>query len=197
MTVQALADRCAGLGVTLGRVTITKLEGGRRQAVTPAELAVLAAALAVAPAELLYPIGSGERAEILPGRELDPMDAVRWFTGDAVLELTDSVTTVRDPRAGEQSGVLLLRYHQAIADEWFRQQTAAVEADEAAARGDGARETADYLFAAAERYRKHAEEMLSWIRADLRWRGMCLPPIPPGLTLDPAHTANRPGEDGT
>lgn len=187
MTLQALADRCAERGVPLGRVTLTKLEGGKRQAVTPWELAVLAAALDVAPVELLYPIGSGKQVEMLPGIEVEPLTAANWFSGDKILDFEQVPPVVRDPRPGEQTSVLLLRYHQAVVDKWQDYQRKAVEAG-LATSADGAneraREDASYAFAVAERYRKDAGEILSWIRADLRSQGMELPPVPDLLDLD-------------
>src|SRR5450756_825662 len=93
MTVQALADRCAELGLPVGRVTLTKLERGIRQAVTPAEVMVLAAALGVPPIELLMPVGIGEQVEILPGQVIDSLAAVRWFRGDLNLVVTGGVVT--------------------------------------------------------------------------------------------------------
>ena len=87
MTVRTVADRCAELGLPLGRVTITKLEGGKRQAITPAELAVLAAALGAAPADLLYPIGHEDEIEVLPDLFMDSEHALQWFNGELKLEI--------------------------------------------------------------------------------------------------------------
>src|ERR1035438_6536333 len=90
MTVQALADRCAELGLPLGRLTITKLERGNRQAVTPAEVMVLALALEVPPVELIFPVGQSEDVEILPGRKVPPLDGLRWFSGELALDVTEA-----------------------------------------------------------------------------------------------------------
>lgn len=81
MTVQALADRCAELGVPLGRVTITKLERGIRERVSVAQLFVIAEALDVPALELLFPPAAGGTAEVLPGRHMASKEAARWFTG--------------------------------------------------------------------------------------------------------------------
>jgi len=80
LTVQALADACAQLGLPLGRVTITKLEGGSREGISVPELITLAAALGVAPADLLIPAGDGTvPVELLPGSFWPPDEAARWF----------------------------------------------------------------------------------------------------------------------
>lgn len=82
MSAQQLADRCAGLGMpAISRVVITKLENGRRETVSTAELQVLAEALGVAPALLLFPLGHAATVEVLPGREMDTWDACRWLLG--------------------------------------------------------------------------------------------------------------------
>jgi transcriptional regulator with XRE-family HTH domain len=85
MTVQALADRCAELGLPLGRVALTKLENGVREKVSVAELLVLAAALEVPPALLIFPVGREKAIEALPARQLDPWHATLWLSGDAQL----------------------------------------------------------------------------------------------------------------
>jgi len=95
MTVQALADRCAGLGLPLGRVALTKLETGKRQGVTPAELMVFAAVFEVAPIELIFPIGYAGRVELFPGAELRPLDAVNWFCGGVALDVSLDGARVR------------------------------------------------------------------------------------------------------
>jgi len=102
MTVQALADECAKLGLPLGRVTITKLEGGKREAVSIAEMIVLARALSVAPADLLIRPGTPGTVEMLPGDFWPAADAARWLaTG------TDAATigTLRC-KVAELSGLL-------------------------------------------------------------------------------------------
>jgi transcriptional regulator with XRE-family HTH domain len=79
----SLADRCAELGVPIGRVAITKLENGIREKVSVAELFILAAALEVPPALLIFPVGREKAVEALPGRQLNPWHATLWLSGDA------------------------------------------------------------------------------------------------------------------
>lgn len=188
MTVQALADQCAELGLPIGRVTLTKLERGMRQAVTPAEVMVLAAALGVPPVELLIPVGVGEQAEILPGQMLDSLAAVRWFGGDLTLDVAGGVVTeLRRPRAGEESGVVLLESHDKLAREWNDRRAAATRAalDAASETADGrAQAELAYFKAAADDFRESATRQLGYIRAEMHRRGMTLPPVPMGLPLN-------------
>lgn len=86
MSAQQLADRCAALGMPgITRPVLVKLEHGRRESVSTAELAILAAALGLPPLLLLLPVGDAECADYLPGRSAPPLDAARWWTGEAAL----------------------------------------------------------------------------------------------------------------
>jgi transcriptional regulator with XRE-family HTH domain len=81
VSVQAIADRCAELGLPLDRAVLAKLEKGQRQMLTVGELLVLAEALGVPPILLLFPLGAEETVEVLPGRQMPTWDAVKWFSG--------------------------------------------------------------------------------------------------------------------
>jgi transcriptional regulator with XRE-family HTH domain len=186
LTVQAVADRCAELGVPLGRVTITKLEGGKRQAVTPAELTVLAAVLGAAPIELLYPIGFDERVEILPGCMMDPLETVRWFCGEYKLDLTGERPALRPSGTEEESSVYLLQQHHDYLDKLdYAEDEAALAYEVATAPdADGAtREDAVYKRAVADDWRAFIREPLRHIRSEMRRRGMLLPDVPRSLQL--------------
>lgn len=161
MTVQALADRCAELGLPLGRVTITKLEGGKRQAITPAEVMVIAAALEVSPLELVIPAGYEEPVEVLPGLQLPGLAAARWFAGQReLLWLGESLTVVM-PEPERESAVRLLEAH-AERIRWWQRFT-------------------DESPEIRERTRELTSESLREIRARMRDRGMLLPELPPEL----------------
>ncbi|MCL6302934.1 helix-turn-helix domain-containing protein [Streptomyces kronopolitis] len=82
MSAQRLSDRCAELGMDVPRATISNLENGRRTSIAVAELLVLAAALDVPPAALVFPVGYTEETEALPGAMTPPYEAVRWFGGE-------------------------------------------------------------------------------------------------------------------
>lgn len=81
VSAQKLADRCAELGAPIPRTVLSNLENGRRGNVTVAELLVLAAALDVPPATLVFPVGHQATVEMLPGVNRAPMDAVDWVSG--------------------------------------------------------------------------------------------------------------------
>lgn len=76
-----LADRTEELGMKVSRSAISDLEGGRRRSISVAELMVLAAALEIPPAMLLFPGYPYGRVEALPGVDLLTNEAVNWFSG--------------------------------------------------------------------------------------------------------------------
>jgi hypothetical protein len=81
LTAVGLAERCSKLGLKIERPAIAKLETGHRQTITIGEILVLAAALEVTPAALLFPVGFVPSMDVLPGDHKDPWDAYRWFAG--------------------------------------------------------------------------------------------------------------------
>jgi transcriptional regulator with XRE-family HTH domain len=81
LSAQQLADRCAELGMPIQRSVLANLESGRRTTVTVAEILVLAAALDIPPALLLFPVGHAESVEVLPGKQQESLEAVEWFSG--------------------------------------------------------------------------------------------------------------------
>ena len=89
ISAQQLADRCAALGMpSINRQVITKLENRHREAVSLAELLVLARALDTSPVLLALPLGKEQSTEILPGRDLGTWDAALWLAGH--VELSDA-----------------------------------------------------------------------------------------------------------
>lgn len=82
ISAQQLAGRCAELGMTsLNRAVLAKLENGRREAVSTAELLVLARALEVAPMLILFPLGQDAATDVAPAHSMPTWEAVRWFYG--------------------------------------------------------------------------------------------------------------------
>jgi hypothetical protein len=192
MTVQALADRCAALGLPIGRVTITKLERGLRQAITPGEVFVLAAALEVSPIDLLLPVGHQETIEILPGARTTALDAVRWIAGDFSLRMDadgrlrldqDGNPILGRPDPGGESDASLVRRHSILLHNWY---SAAADADVAlmtAARGldEDQGEQARTSHEAAEHYKATIVYSMWQVRAEMRRRHMHLPELPRDL----------------
>ena len=82
MTAQALSDRCSEIGYRIDRSVIAKLETGRRQNVTVAEVLVLADALDVPVLLLMLPLGDEADIEFLPGRVLPVPDVLDQLSGD-------------------------------------------------------------------------------------------------------------------
>jgi transcriptional regulator with XRE-family HTH domain len=134
MSAQQLADRTEELGMPIPRSVLANLESGRRETVSVAEVLVLAAALNVAPVELICPVGFDKETEMLPGRAMDQLAARRWFTGMWKLDIDDAgAWTMRTPATSEQSNAYLLEYHDGLIA-----QMRAKEADAARAAADAA-----------------------------------------------------------
>jgi transcriptional regulator with XRE-family HTH domain len=85
LSAQKLADRCEQLGFAIPRSVIANLENGYREAVSVAELLVLAQALEVPPVLLVAPLDSQKTMELLPGRCGSTAAAVLWLTGQGDL----------------------------------------------------------------------------------------------------------------
>jgi transcriptional regulator with XRE-family HTH domain len=186
MTAQALADATAEVGSGIDRSVIAKIEKGLRQSVSVAELVVIARALRVPPALLLYPVGESDEVEFLPGVVASPWDALRWFCGDRRIPLdnfepkgeVDPATGLaewyHDPEAGwEESAapVMLWRQHSDQVAEWF-------DAPSVVRRMglDGQEERAERA-----RLRGRAEEALKQTRTTMRMRGLKPPRLPEEL----------------
>jgi transcriptional regulator with XRE-family HTH domain len=117
MSAQKLAARCAELGVpSLSRIVITKLENGRREDVSTAELMILAQALGMPPIELLFPIGRSDAVcEIAPGRGLSPWDAALWFMGQVRLRVTPEGFVSTEDAAPDDTVPLFVQHDELVA----------------------------------------------------------------------------------
>jgi transcriptional regulator with XRE-family HTH domain len=92
LSAEKLAQRCAQLGMPgFTRQVIMRLEHDRRETVTVSELSVLAAALAISPVLLLYPLGRTDVTEYLPGHKAEVLDAVRWWSGEVLVGTDGSI----------------------------------------------------------------------------------------------------------
>jgi transcriptional regulator with XRE-family HTH domain len=117
LSAPQLADRTAELGMPVSRTVLAEVEAGERDTVTVAEVLVLAAALGVAPTELISPVGFDEQIEMLPGRMVDPLEAAKWVYGERVLNVTGSAIVLRSPRTDdmrEDSSLLLAEEHEVV-----------------------------------------------------------------------------------
>ncbi len=143
MSMQKLADRTAELGVAIPRSVLANLESGRRETVSVAEVLVLAAALNVAPIELMCPVGFDKQTEMLPGRMMDPLDAMRWFTGEQKLELAAGAPMLRQPGTAELSATYLMKYHDELVSRLRMQKAEAAKAAADAADAEAAKREVD------------------------------------------------------
>jgi transcriptional regulator with XRE-family HTH domain len=95
LTAQQLAQRTAGLGYPITRVAISKIEGNKRAGkLDVAELLVLAQALEVPPALLLFPDYPDGPVQGLPGCERKGVEAVWWVSGRRARSETSGVDLV-------------------------------------------------------------------------------------------------------
>jgi transcriptional regulator with XRE-family HTH domain len=88
LTAQQLAQRTRDLGYPVSRVAISKIEGNLRAGkLDIAELLVLAVALEIPPALLLFPTFPDGTVELLPGSRPSTLKARAWICGDAPIPL--------------------------------------------------------------------------------------------------------------
>jgi len=82
-----LSDRTGELGYRISPTVIAKLDSGHRgDVLSVPELLILAAALDIPPALLLFPSFPGGTVELLPDdREASGYEAVRWLAGERAL----------------------------------------------------------------------------------------------------------------
>jgi transcriptional regulator with XRE-family HTH domain len=157
MSTEALSRRTEELGLHIRRSVLANLESGRRNTLSVPELLILAEALQVAPALLIAPVRA-DTVEILPGREVDPWEAVLWLGGQ------------HDP------DVEWVRSHDWYVRDW---QQAADRLADAPPRPPGLGE--DPMVKVVEEHRRASEITIRRIRADMRERGMRPPALPPEL----------------
>jgi transcriptional regulator with XRE-family HTH domain len=170
MSAQQLAERCAGLGMPeITRPVLVKLEHGRREAVSTAELAVLAAALDTAPILLLYPVGQADSVEYLPGKTAPPWDAARWWADEASLAPDLAIGPAYRRSAGS-----LFRDHQQLLSELPADVTRADYLAAAAGQHGGAKSDGERMLALTVR-------ALRDIRLGIRELGLEPPELSPQL----------------
>ena len=85
LSAAKLADRTVDFGWGISRSVVADLETGRKKSLDVSELLILAAALGVSPAQLVYPDLPKGTVEVLPGLQQESHDALRWFSGETGL----------------------------------------------------------------------------------------------------------------
>lgn len=84
LSLQQLADLCAEAGFPdLGRQVLTKLENGRRESVSIAEVLALAYVLDAPPVSLFVPLDGRTQLQLTPDIQLSGFTALGWVTGDS------------------------------------------------------------------------------------------------------------------
>ncbi|MET8524755.1 helix-turn-helix transcriptional regulator [Micromonospora sp. NPDC005172] len=83
LSAQQLSDRCTAVGHPIPRNIIANVETGRRVSVTVPELIVLAMALNVPPALLIYPVGKEAATRVAPQQATTTWNAAKWFVGES------------------------------------------------------------------------------------------------------------------
>jgi transcriptional regulator with XRE-family HTH domain len=170
LSQEALAGRCAQLGLpSVSRQSLARLEGGKREGVTTAELAALAAALRVSPVELLYPFASAA-AEFLPGQSAPPWQAAQWWSGE--------VSLAEDGLSGQQRPGPATLYKDHVVVLAAVGDAAITEADYASLRR---RQLTSQGLSDSERALMMAVVALQEIRRELTDESLPLPPLPAGL----------------
>lgn len=82
LSVQRVADLFEQeYGLPMKRSVLANFEGGRRPALSVAELVVLARILEVPPVQLLFPVGRQAETPVFP-EAVDTWEALKWFTGE-------------------------------------------------------------------------------------------------------------------
>lgn len=160
MSAQQLADACEKLGAPVPRTVISNLENGRRGSVTVADVMVLAAALGVPPAALVFPVGYVDEVEHLPGQAAPPLVAADWWHGEPA-PASSPLALLRRHRELEARIRSLYRgiWEQAIAEYQWHGEPDGPEAE-------AAREVARDLTA-----------QLHELRDEIAARGLRLPPL--------------------
>lgn len=175
MTLQDLSDRCSELGYPIARSVLSKLEKGHRHSVSVDEVLVLAAALHVPPALLLFPLGQSQTAEPLPGYRVHPMDAIRWLTGELPL------TSEGPDYSGRDQPLTLYSLHRHEVDAWEDHQerlARAMEKLRAAKSPAQQREAQKWVESAQE---VAGGRTLKSLRYAMRTLGYLPPPLPPEI----------------
>lgn len=201
-SAQKLSNACADLGLDFPRSTLADLENGRRVQLGVTELLVLARALDIPPLLLLFPVGTEEEAEVLPGRARPVFRAAQWFTGEGPFPGPDDANTVTitDPaNAGPARPLALYRAHDRAFEEEMQAMTRAKAAAARAAEADPG--IAAVLAPAAEGLRLVAEE--HWTEGErLREEAGALGIRPPGVIMglripqaDSTPGAQKPAEE--
>ncbi|MFJ4829889.1 helix-turn-helix domain-containing protein [Streptomyces sp. NPDC088747] len=147
MSAQQLSDACGKLGAPIPRTVISNIENGRRTNVSVAEVIVLARALRIPPIAFIFPAGYEAEVEYLPGRRIDTIRAINWFSG--VTQIDERSTLDVMPR--DEWALTISREHRSLEHRISRiykdifEDDISHENDFSGPEGDAARERANML----------------------------------------------------
>jgi transcriptional regulator with XRE-family HTH domain len=127
MTLAQLAERCEELGAPqLQFAALANIERGataetkrKPREVSLVELAVLARALQVPPALLMFPVGTVDEVELTPGLSVQPWMAVKWWIAEGYLQGDQETWWSIPLLLFRQHEVLIGRYAELLADGLF------------------------------------------------------------------------------
>lgn len=201
LTREQLADRCAELGapwltfsaltnIETGRPKASKdgERGPRRRDITIDELVIIARALRVPPILLIFPLGTQDEIQILPGQTIPTWSAMDWFEGDGPFPIQEDPgggpmtkhgirQWYNDPESGWQvaaAPAILFAEHDRLHRDWG---SAASRANQLFIDHTGQLDD-ERSKATALRWRAEAEAGLRRVRADMRRHGLKPPPLP-------------------
>lgn len=180
VSTQWLADECTRLGMPMTRTALAAvLTQKSRKSITVQELAVLGRALEIPPLMLLYPVGSGERTEVLPEVHVDALVAADWFAGrqEAPAMRPDKLTKPRP--ADLDVSKSYARYFELVVAFQFNNRALASEGHEAALHGET--ENDPPFVAASARAARRALGLMRKMRDEIGAAGKTVPALPPGL----------------
>jgi transcriptional regulator with XRE-family HTH domain len=186
MSTQQLDDKTAELGMRIPRSVLANLESGRRDTISAAEILVLAAALDVPPALLLFPIGRRELMDALPDMPLQPWQAFTWFTGEREFAIfTGAGARLAALTGPPDSGgeISMFRQHELHERSWRRAWWSLQNATKAV-REAATAEEAQTQQAVSENMTEQvnaAEDDLRMIRRRMKEQGLIPPPLPDEL----------------
>lgn len=181
---QALSNRCRDLGYPIPPRTIENLERARRDDVGVLELCILGRALLVPPVLFVFPAGTSDSCDPVPGATAPTWTAYHWFCG-----LTDDVpgAALEDSEveawADGAAAILQARTEDALIDEWVSKRASLANLTELAA--DSVTESLIPVYVAGLEAKRDelsaVEEQILRDRAVAAERGVRLRPLPAGL----------------
>ncbi|WP_033822964.1 helix-turn-helix transcriptional regulator [Kitasatospora sp. MBT63] len=179
LTMAAVAEGCADRGLPeITDQTIKNLESGRRTSITLTDFLVLADVLGAPPITLLFPLGTAEAVELLPGREVPTWDALAGFTGEtptADPAPPGSARDVLDTFRAHADLVAAARASAALATDRRRTASTTPAPDRKAALLE--------LAAGYEEYADADRKELASFRKRMRERGLVPPALPGDLAV--------------